>query len=182
MKSLAIATLCFFVSFAAQAANITVGAPLPALAIAEKGELAKKGDDFSFQPWSSASLPGKVVVVQYLAARLTASKMNEPFTDALRAANFSDEKYLSTTIINSDDAMWGTSGMVDGELKSSSKKYPHASLINDAKGSGLKAWELKKEGSAIAVLDKTGKVIFFKEGALTADEIKSTLALIQSNF
>jgi YtfJ family uncharacterized protein len=182
MKSLAVAALCLFVSIAAQAATIAVGTPLPALTVAEKGELVKKGDDFSFQSWSSASLPGKVVVVQYLAARMAASKMNEPFTDALRAANFSDEKYLSTTLINSDDAMWGTGGMVDGELKSSLKKYPHASLVNDAKGAGLKAWGLKKEGSAIAVVDKTGKVIFFKEGALTADEIKSTLTLIQSNF
>lgn len=182
MKSLVTLAFCLLTSFAVQAAAITTGAPLPALSIADKGELVKKGDGFSYQPWSSTSMAGKVYVVQYLAARLTASKMNEPFTDALREANLPNEKHVSTTLINADDAMWGTSGMVDGELKSSLKKYPHASLVNDAAGAGLKAWGLKKESSAIIVLDKSGKVIFFKEGALTADEIKSTLALIQNNF
>jgi len=182
MKTLAVAALCLFVSFAAQAATITVDAPLPALAIADKGELVAKGDDFAYQPWSSASLTGKVHIVQYMAARAAANKMNEPFTDALRIANFPNDKQLSTTVINADDAMWGTAGFIDGELKKNKKKYPYASMVTDAKGDGLKIWGLKKEGSAIAILDKTGKVIFFKEGALTADEIKSTLALIQSNF
>jgi YtfJ family uncharacterized protein len=162
MKSLAAAALSLVISFAAQAANITVGAPLPDLAISDKGEIVRQGDKYEWKAWDTAMLPGKVQVVQYLAARLTASKINEPFTDALREAKLPNDKHESTTLINADDATWGTSGFIDGELKSNKKKYPHARMIQDAKGEGLKAWGLKKEGSAIAILDKTGKVIFFK--------------------
>jgi YtfJ family uncharacterized protein len=182
MKSLAAAALGLFVSFAAQAATITVGAPVPQLSITDQGELIQKGDDIIFQPWDTSMLPGKVQVLQYLAARMTASKINEPFTDALREANFSPEKQVTTTVINTNDVMWGTTAFVKSELKSNKKKYPHARMIADSTGKGLDAWSLKKEGSAIAVLDKTGKVIFYKEGAMTAAEIKSTLTLIQSNL
>lgn len=182
MKSLAATALGLIVSFAAQAATITVGAPVPPLAVTDKGELIQKGDDIIYQPWDTSMLPGKVQVLQYLAARMTASKINEPFTDALRAANFSPEQQITTTVINTDDVLWGTTGFVNSELKSNKKKYPHARMIADATGKGLEAWSLKKEGSAIAVLDKTGKVIFYKEGGLTPEEIKSTLALIQANL
>lgn len=182
MKSLVTAALCLFVSFAAQAATITVGAPVPPLSITDKGELIQKGDDIIYQPWDTSMLPGKVQVLQYIAARMTASKINEPFTDALTAANFPPEQQVTTSVVNTDDVLWGTTGFVNSELKSNKKKHPHARIIADAKGEGLKAWDLKKEGCAIAVLDKTGKVIFYKEGALTADEIKSTLALIQASL
>jgi YtfJ family uncharacterized protein len=182
MRSLATVVLSLLVSFAAQAATITVGAPVPPVSITEKGELVLKDGDVVYQPWDTSMLEGKVQVLQHLAARMSASKINEPFTDALTAARFSPEQQVTTTVINTSDLLWGTTGFVNSELKANKKKYPHARLIADASGKALQAWDLKKENSAIAILDKTGKVIFFKEGAMTPDEIKSALELIRSNL
>ena len=45
-----------------------------------------------------------------------------------------------------------------------------------------KNWDLAEETSAIIVQDKQGKILFVKEGALTQDEIKQVLALIEQNL
>ena len=56
----------------------------------------------------------------------------------------------------------------------------HERLIADAKGDGQKTWGLKKESSAIIVLDKQGNVVFFKDGALTPQEVQATIKQIES--
>nr|P24508.1 RecName: Full=Sucrose operon repressor; AltName: Full=Scr operon regulatory protein [Vibrio alginolyticus]AAA27558.1 Scr repressor protein (scrR) [Vibrio alginolyticus] len=44
------------------------------------------------------------------------------------------------------------------------------------------AKDLKEESSAIIVQDKTGKVLFVKEGALEQDEIAKVIELIKQNI
>jgi len=180
MKLLASLFFSFLVAISANAAAITTGKPLPQLDVADKGEVVPQGSEFTWQPWSTSKVPGTVHVIQYLAARASTQDMNKPFTDALTARALPRDKYMSVTLVNMDDAMWGTSGLVPGELKKNKKLHPQDRLIADAKGDGRKTWDLKKESSAIIVLDKQGNVVFFKDGSLTKEEIDSTLKLIES--
>jgi YtfJ family uncharacterized protein len=166
----------------AQAANVVLGGQLPQLLVQDKGELVRQNDQFMYRPWNTNLLLGKVQVVHYLAARLAASKLHEPFTDALRIAALPVEKYESTTLINVSDVLWGTAGLVEGELKSNKKKYPHERLISDAEGIGLKVWGFKTKSSAIMILDKSGKIIFFTESALDQYQIAEALDLIRANL
>ena len=57
-----------------------VGAPLPVLEIADRGELTMSGDEFSFVPWSSDTNPGTVHVIQYFGANLGDRDVFAPFT------------------------------------------------------------------------------------------------------
>lgn len=174
-----IAVLLCLVTPATLAAEVAVGGRLADLSIADKGELVLSGSDVQYSPWSYPQQPGKVHVVQYMAATRAASKINEPFTDKMKSELPQGGEFLSTTILNLDEAMWGTGGMVVSELKSNKLEFPRAVLVVDEKGTGLTQWQLDKENSAIIVTDGKGVVRYFKQGAMSDSEIDSTLALIR---
>jgi len=178
MKAILPLLLCL-IAHAVNAGGPQLGVAMPDLAIANRGEMIMEGDTFSWRPWSSKAA-GRVQVIQYVAPLLAASKLNEPFIEALQARRLPSDKYVSVSIVNMADATFGSSPFVIGGMKDSKKARPSKVMVLDDKGHGRKAWELAQSSSAIIVLDKAGKVAFFKEGALTASEIDSTLGLIES--
>jgi YtfJ family uncharacterized protein len=161
----------------AHANDINPGSRLPDLGIAEKGELVLSGDEVGYRAWTYPQQPGKVHVLQYMAATRSASNINMPFTDRMKT-DLPQGAFLSTTILNLDEAMWGTSGFVVSELESNKKEFPNAVLVADEDGVGLSKWQLEKENSAVIVTDPQGVVRYFKQGAMSEEEIESTLALV----
>ena len=176
-----LALLVTLASFPTLAGEYKAGDRLPDLKIAERGELTLSGDDVGYQPWNYPQQPGKVHVLQYLAATVSASKLNDPFVSRLKT-DFPAGTLLSTTILNMDEALWGTGGFVIGELKSNKKAFPKAVLVADEEGSGLQRWQLEEDSSAVIVTDTSGVVLFFKQGAMTPTEVESTLQLIKQQI
>ena len=166
---------------ALSATNITIGEPLPALTINERGELLLANDEFSFRPWSFSGAIGKVHVVQYMAARQGARDQTIPFTDRLESA-LPENSYHVTTVLNMDDALWGTTGFVMSSVKSSKKKYPDSTIVLDENGVGLETYGLQPKGATIVIMDGGGSVLYVKEGAMTAEEIDSTLELMRQHI
>ena len=89
-----------------------------------------------------------------------------PFTDRMKT-DLPQGAFLSTTILNLDEAMWGTSGLVVSELKSNKKEFPNAVLVADADGVGRKQWQLEEENSAVIVTDPQGVVHTVQANATT---------------
>lgn len=162
----------------ATAAGIVVGSPLPDLAIAERGELLLQDGEVVYRPWYYPQLPDKVHIVQYMAATKSAGDLNKPFRDRLDT-DLGENSFQTTTILNMDDAIWGTGGFVLGELKSSKRKYPRAVLVVDDNGAGIEGWQLQNDSSAVMIVDRQGIVRYFKEGRMSAAETDSTLELIR---
>ncbi|USD64984.1 YtfJ family protein [Vibrio sp. SCSIO 43136] len=162
--------------------NLTVGETIPAASVAKHGELMLEGDKIAYQAWDSANLTGKVRVVQAIAGRKSAKKLNAPLIDAIIAAELPNDKYQTTTVINQDDAMWGTSSFVKSSAEDSKKEFNWSSIVLDKDGTAFKAWELAEESSAIFVVDQQGTVLFAKEGALTEAEISQVLATVEQNL
>lgn len=162
----------------ALASSIDVGLPLPDLAISDRGELILEQDEFSYAPWQSPGAHGKVHVLQYLAGTLKARSQSKPFTDRLEES-LPIAGYHVTTIINLDDALWGTRGFVVNEVEESKRKYPASTIVLDESGTGLGAWQLMPKGATIVVLDADGAVLYFKQGGMSEQEIESTLNLIR---
>ena len=157
----------------------TIGETLADLAISDRGEMMLKDDKISYQEWSYPQQPGKVHIVQYMAATMAASELNKPFTDRMKT-DLEHGAFFSTTILNLDDAMWGTTGFVVSEVKSNKREHPAATLILDEDGIGREAWQLEKDSSAVIVVDQQGIVRFAKQGPMTEQEVESTLELIRS--
>jgi YtfJ family uncharacterized protein len=156
------------------------GDRLPDLSIEDKGEIVLQNDKPDYQPWQYPQQPGKVHVLQYMAATKSASELNNPFIDRIKT-DFPDGTLLSTTILNMDEALWGTGGFVISELESNKKEFPRAVIVADEDGKGLTQWQLEEDSAAIVVTDPKGQVLFFKQGAMTPAEVESALQLIKQH-
>jgi uncharacterized protein len=182
MRKIGIIVVCLWLHSAAYA-QIMVGKAIPKLEILSLGELMLNDDKVTYQQWSTDSLAdNKVHTLQYLAGRMSASEINSPFTDELQERDFSDESHHVTTIVNLSDSFFGTSGLVASELNNKKKIYPLSSMVADKKGSGAKQWVLSRQNSAIMILSANKEVLFFKEGALSIQEIDSALNIIQKQI
>ena len=164
------------------AAAIAVGEKLPPLQIADIGECLIKGDEAVFKPWQSSQLLGKVHLVEYMAARAGIDKVQQPLYTAIKAAQLPPENFGLAKLVNADDALLGTSGMVAPEVRKSKKQLPQEIFVVDAAGAGRAQWQLQEKGSAVAIVDAAGTVLFFKEGALTDAEIAQAIALIRQHL
>ena len=175
---------CILVMLSAvgHAADIRVGEKLPPLRIADLGECVIHGDETVFEPWESSTMLGKVQIVEYVAARAGIDRLHRPLFDAIAEAGFPAAALAVTKLVNADDALWGTSGLVTSKVGENKKEFPENSLVVDAKGIGLRRWGLQQGSGAIALLDRSGDVLFFKEGGLTDDEIHTVVALIRERL
>lgn len=158
--------------------NIEKGQRVPPVGIADRGELILDNDKFSYKAWNSAQLAGKVRVVQHIAGRTSAKEKNANLVEAIKAAKFPHDRYQTTTIVNTDDAIPGSGMFVRSSLESNKKLYPWSQFIVDSSGVTRKAWQLEEESSAIVVLDKNGRVQWVKDGALTQEEVQQVVDLL----
>ena len=164
------------------ASNIKEANPVPLVNISDKGELVLSGKEISYQPWQSKALTGKVFLIQHIAGRTSAKELNAPMIEAIKAAHLPHDKYQTVTIINSNDAIWGTSGFVKSRAEDTKTEFPWSALVLDAKCMARNAWDLAPESSAIILLDKEGKVLFAKDGQLDANNIATVMGLIKSHL
>lgn len=166
----------------ALAAGVNVGEKLSSLSIAELGECVLEGDDAVFKPWDTSKLNGKVYVIEHVAARQGIDSINKEFFDALKAAGITHEEIGFVRFVNSDDALWGTSGLVAGEIKKNKKMYPDDVFVVDAEGLGLDQWGLTQKSAALIVIDASGKVLAFKDGGMSGEEIQETIGKLKSQL
>jgi YtfJ family uncharacterized protein len=169
-------------SAVAHAAQIRVGDELPPLRIADLGECLIRGQEPVFEPWDSSSMRGKLQLVEYVAARAGIDRLHKPLYDAIRAAAFPAGRLGVIKLVNSDDALWGTSGMVASKVGENKKEIPENRLVVDAEGIGLRRWGLQEKSGAVALLDRSGRVLFFKEGGLTKGEIRTVVDLVRNSL
>ena len=173
-----LATACLLLPLMASAHNFEKGQRVPPVGIADRGELILDNNEFSYKTWNSAQLPGKVRVVQHIAGRTSAKEKNAALIEAIKAANLPHDRYQTTTIVNIDDAIIGTSLFVRKSIESGKREFPWSQIIVDSNGVVKKAWQLQPESSAVAVLDKNGVIKFAKDGQLSPQEVQQVITLV----
>ncbi|MDO6499802.1 YtfJ family protein [Photobacterium sanguinicancri] len=181
-KKLIITLLAGLLPTLASAHNLEIGQVLPSVDVADKGEILLTQDKIAYQAWATEQLVGKVRVIQAIAGRSAAKEMNAPMIDAIKAADLPTDKYQTTTIINQDDAIWGTGGFVKSSAEDSKREFAWSSMVLDANGNVQQAWDLQQENSMIALLDAKGTVLFAQEGQLSEQDIQRVLKLINNNL
>ena len=162
------------------AGKLEVGKPLPEVAVEDNGQIYfKTKDQLAYKPWSSKEVTGKVRSIYHLAASLSASKINEAYTDELDKLKLPVDKFQTLTILNLDDAMLGTGPFVRSESEKNQRKYATTWFLLDADGKVRDAWGLTPDSSAVILVDQEGKVLMFKDGKLSPEEIKQFLETIK---
>lgn len=168
--------------FMASAHNLQLEQPLPPVSVGDRGELVleQEQDRLTTRSWGVDTLPGKVRIIQHIAGRGSAKALNAPLIEAIKAAGLPRDRYQTVTIINLDDAVFGTSALVRSSAESSKREYPWSSIVLDEQGRVAQSWQLKPNGSAIVALDRQGRVMFVKEGALDTAEIRDLMQRLRT--
>ncbi|RPH20802.1 YtfJ family protein [Buttiauxella warmboldiae] len=163
----------------ASAHNFEKNQRVSPVGITDRGELMLDKGKFSYKNWNSAQLTGKVRVLQHIAGRTSAKEKNAGLIEAIKAAKLPHDRYQTTTLVNTDDAIVGTGMFVRSSLESNKTQYPWSQFIVDSNGVAQQAWQLESGSSAIVVLDKQGRVQFAKDGALTREEVQQVMSLLR---
>ncbi|WP_447555311.1 YtfJ family protein [Vreelandella sp. EE22] len=155
------------------------GEPITPVSVADKGEVVLENGTLHYQSWDSTQLSGNVGVVLHVAGRLSAKDLNAPIIEAIEAAGFPSERFQATTIVNTDDAVFGSTMFVRRSIESSKRDVPEVQFVVDESSAVQSAWNLERGGSAVVVLDDAGRVRFAKDGPLTLYEVNHVMALLQ---
>ncbi|MBO1519247.1 YtfJ family protein [Oceanisphaera pacifica] len=174
-----IAVLLTCLPFFTWAHNLTLQQPIPAVSVTHLGELTLHNNTITARNWQLSKGKGKVRLIQHIAGRTRAKELNAPLIDAIKAAKLPRNRYRTVTIINVDDALFGTSSFVRSSAKSSKREYPWSSIVLDENAVVAQTWQLAAKSSAIILLDQQDTVLFAKEGALTSEQIMEVMQLIQ---
>lgn len=179
LRSLLVASL-LLAPLLASAHNFVIGQPVQPISITDRGELLLNNqDEFSYRNWNSSELAGKVRIVQYIAGRTSAKKKNSLLIKAVKNANFPKDRFQPTTIVNTDDVIFGSGFFVMGKIEKNKRRYPWAQFIIDSTGTGRKTWQLNEMSSTILVLDKEGHVLWAKDGNLTPKEVYQVISMVR---
>ncbi len=163
-------------------ASVLIGEVIPPITIKDTGELVLNGNEIHYKSWNTETLKNKAHILLYQAGRMSASIINKPLTDLLDTLKLPPEHHQITSIVNLNDTFFGTYDFVHRELKKNKLNYPNVRIVADKNGDGAIRWQLKRESSAIFVVSASGKVLFFKDGALTRLEIQKVVTLIKEQI
>ena len=164
-------------AIAADGGPIQVGQPLPEVRIAgeREGELQLEGNDIRYVPWSPSALRGKPRIVYHIAARPGVDKIHTKLFERITELDIDTDRYVTLTLLNGDDVTLGVTRIARGELEKNKKKYPEGNFVFDGSSAAQQAWALQRKSSAVILVDESGMVLFFKDGALTDAEREQLL-------
>jgi YtfJ family uncharacterized protein len=162
----------FLMNQAAQAVDIGEIPP--------KVELKEKlGGRLNGKPWSTEELQGKIHVLFYVDP--DEKDTNNDASEALDREKFSSDKFQSVGIINMA-ATWLPNFAISSALKDKQKRYPETIYVRDNKKVVVSAWKIADDSSNVLAFDKKGKLIFRKDGKLTAEEIQTLIKVIRDHL
>ncbi len=145
-----------------------------------KVELKEKlGGRLDGKPWSSEELRGKVHVLFYVDP--DEKDTNNDASEALLREQFSSDKFQSVGIINMA-ATWLPNFIISSGLKDKQKRYPTTIYVRDYKKVLVNTWKIADNSSNVLAFDKQGKLIFRKDGKLTAEEIQTLIKVIRNHL
>jgi len=131
------------------------------------------------KPWSSQEMKGKVHVLFYVDP--DEKDLNNDASEAIAKEKFPAEKYGSYGIINMA-ATWLPNFVISSSLEEKQKKYPSTIYVKDLKKTLVRVWNISDDTSDVLVFDKEGKLIFRKDGKLTAGEIEQLVKVIKDHL
>ena len=145
-----------------------------------KIELKEKlGGRLDGKPWSSEELKGKVHVIFYVDP--DEKDTNNDASEALDREKFPEDKFQSVGIVNMA-ATWLPNFAISSALKEKQKRYPRTIYVRDYKKVLVNAWKIADDSSDVLAFDKKGRLIFRKDGKLTAEEIQTLIKVIRDHL
>ncbi len=155
-------------------ADVQMGEVPPTVELKEK-----LGGRLDGTPWSSDEMKGKVHTLFYVDP--DKKDLNNDASEALAAEKFPRDKFQSVAIINMA-ATWLPNFAISSSLEEKQEKYPNTIYARDYKKVLVKEWNIGDDNSDVLAFDRSGRLIFRKDGKLNADDIQQLLKVVKENL
>jgi len=129
--------------------------------------------------WSASSIKDKVYVMFYVDP--DEKDTNEEFSHALKAKHYDRANYGSIAIVNLA-ATWKPNFIIESILKSKQEEFPDTIYVKDKNKVLVKEWGIADDASDILIFSKTGKVLFYKVGAMSKEDMQKAFKIIKENL
>mgnify|MGYP006228648591 CR=1 FL=1 len=126
LKLLSFVFLVVFSAGVSPAAQIKLSQPRPKVTLNELGKLNLEEEQIGYVPLNSSELRGKVFTIYHLAGTRSAASLNDSFITQHLEEQFDllpGNPLQTFNIINLDDAMFGTSCIVQHTVEDGKRKY-----------------------------------------------------------
>ncbi|MBT0724912.1 YtfJ family protein [Rosenbergiella sp. S61] len=156
-----------------------VGTLLPAVTVQRGGEVILNAEEMTRQPWQPSWPQSRPQLIIHVAGRLAAKQQLNSVVTRLEQAQWVTKSVTMTTIVNTDDSIWGSQPFVEHSILNSKKHSPTSRFILDSSGVVAHQWQLQPESAAIVATTGQGQVIFFQQAPFSAADIQRLLDRLQ---
>ncbi len=130
--------------------------------------------------WSSSSIKDNVYVLFYVDP--DEKDTNEHFIQALKKKDYrSVGAFCSMAIINLA-ATWKPNFIIESILKSKQEEFPKTIYVKDKNSILVNEWEVGDNAANVLVFDKKGKLLFYKSGKMSDEDMAEAFSLIEANL
>ncbi len=129
--------------------------------------------------WDTATIKDKVLVMFYVDP--DEKDTNSHFSKTLKAKKYDRNNYGSIAVVNLA-ATWKPNFIIESLLKDKQKEFPDTIYVKDKKSILVKAWEIEDDASNILIFSKSGELLFYKSGAMSEEDTKKALEIIEDNL
>ncbi|MBA1432317.1 MAG: transcriptional regulator [Epsilonproteobacteria bacterium] len=155
---------------------VTVGEQPKQVSISgENGGLVKDA-----KAWNSNMLHDKLYVMFYVDP--DEKDVNEAFSQALKKKEYRKKGAFGSIAIINLAATWKPNFIIESILKSKQKEFPKTIYVKDKNKVLVKEWALGDDASNILIFDKNGKLMFYKSGKMSEDDMQKAFQLIEENL
>ena len=96
----------------------------------------------------------------------------------MRKEQFPDTQFQSVAVINMA-ATWLPNFAISSSISKKQKQYPRTIYVRDYQKLLVKEWNMGDDNSDVLAFDREGRLVFRKDGKLTAEEITTLIQLIK---
>jgi predicted transcriptional regulator len=79
-------------------------------------------------------------------------------------------------------ATWKPNFVIEEILASKQEEFPNSIYVKDKAKVLVNEWDIKDDASNILIFDKTGKLLFYKSGAMSEEDMKKSFEIIEANL
>jgi len=129
--------------------------------------------------WSSESMKDKVYVMFYVDP--DEKSINEHYSAALKEEKKAKRLSFQSIAVINLAATWKPNFVIEKILKGKQEEFPETIYVKDKASVLVKAWEIDDDSSNILIFDKEGKLLFYKTGKMSDEDIADSFKIIKEN-
>ena len=129
--------------------------------------------------WSSSTIQDKVYVMFYVDP--DEKDTNSHFSKALKEKKYDRSNYASLAVINLA-ATWKPNFVIESILKGKQEEFPDTIYVKDKNSVLVNEWKVADDASNILIFSKRGKLLFYKSGKMSEEDISKAFQIIEENL